>query len=468
MDPLTLWKEGRSQDALAEGWRALARATDPALKVQVAVMLREEPLLLTADRTADFLALLVDPGIDPTALSPAGWQLACREQPAWTPDEIEQSPLALALLREDVVSDIDAELALTKVRRALLFSPARRAFPRLVAALVAQAALNEGAWPFDADERAALAANADFAPAYLPPRRPVAKAIPTTDPVTRNVAEQYEEWPYPTWTRAMVPRQQTLWERVAAFDPDGPALRTPADILVAGCGTGRQVAMAAMRMPEERFTAIDISSASLAYARERCDALGLTNITFRQMDLYDVGTLDRPFDAVLCAGVLHHLSDPERGWAAVAQITKPGGVQHIMVYSRIARLRIAAVRKALSDLVTRPVDDDLLREVRRRAMALPPAVRPRGHDFHSLAGVKDLLLHRHEDLFDLPRIQRGLDSLGLELIRFDLPTQKAERRYREMRPDDVRRRDVAGWSAMERENPELFAGMYNFWCRKRI
>ncbi len=62
------------------------------------------------------------------------------------------------------------------------------------------------------------------------------------------------------------------------------------------------------------------------------------------MDLHDVAALGRPFDGqILCSGVLHHLPDPERGWAALNAALKPGGVMRIMrVYSKIARLRACA------------------------------------------------------------------------------------------------------------------------------
>ena len=465
MDAAELWKEGRAEEGLAAAWAQNEQAPSPRLRATLAVMLREEPQLLTAARVDDFIALLKDPDIDPTQISKAGWEYLLRSDAEWTLDAVERSPLALALLTEDIVSNVDVELALTRLRRMLLFSPRRGDHPRLVAALLAQAALNEGAWPFDADERAALADNPDFAAAYLPPRAAIASAA-YGDPVTRAVAQQYEGWPYPTWTRAMGGRQTTLAARVADMDPGGPPVPSPAEILIAGCGTGRQAAMAARRMPGERFTAIDLSAASLRYARERCAALGVGNVTFRQLDIYDVAALGQRFDAVLCTGVLHHLPDPEKGWAALADVLAPGGVMQIMVYSRIARLRVAAMRKALGGLMQRPIDDDLLREVRRRAMAFPAQIRPRGHDFHSLAGVHDLLLHRHEDLFDLPRIRRDIDALGLRFLRFQLPTQRAVNRYRALRPDDPKRHDFAGWSAMERDDVGLFAGMYDFWCRK--
>ncbi|MEJ1968586.1 MAG: hypothetical protein WDN03_08150 [Rhizomicrobium sp.] len=48
---------------------------------------------------------------------------------------------------------------------------------------------------------------------------------------------------------------------------------------------------------------------------------------------------------------------------------KPGGVMQIMLYSAAARLRVQAQRAGFADLLQGPIDDDLLREARRRAIA---------------------------------------------------------------------------------------------------
>jgi hypothetical protein len=80
-------------------------------------------------------------------------------------------------------------------------------------------------------------------------------------------------------------------------------------------------------------------------------------------------------------------------------------------------------------------------------------------------GVHDLLLNRHEDLFDVPRIGRALDRLGLEPLAFKLPTPADEARYRRENPGDPLFRDVETWASLETTNPFLFSGMYEFWCR---
>ena len=89
-------------------------------------------------------------------------------------------------------------------------------------------------------------------------------------------------------------------------------------------------------------------------------------------------------------------------------------------------------------------------------------------DFSTLVGTYDLLLHPHEDPFDVPRISRGLERLGLRLISFLLPTIDAALRYDARYPHDPRHRDIAAWARFERSELPRYAGLYTFVCRKPL
>lgn len=467
------WKAGRTREALAEAWKAYdAAPAGFAERRLLSRILDEDSMHDLAGRGESLRTLLTDPDLDPGQFSAAGWHYLRSETELFAgPDDagalaarLEQNALALTLLREDPVLNAATERALTQVRRRLLVDGRRNDFPRLCAALVAQAALNGGAWSFDEDERALVSANPDFAPAYLPPRETPAPAAGFADPVTRKVAEQYEGWPYPPWRRVPKAEPTTLCDHLRELDPGGAGIAEPAEILIAGCGTGRQVALLARRFPTARLVAIDVSAASLAYARARCGELA--NVEFRLLDLHDVASLGRKFDAVMCTGVLHHLPDPEAGWATLHDALKSGGLMHVMVYSKLARMRIAATRRHLKAFQDRAMSDDLLREVRQTILSRPDIPEFRSRDFFTLAGVHDLLMHRHEDPFDIARIRRAIEALGLKLLRFDIPDPAAKAAYRAERSDDPLQRDFAGWQSIERANPTLYSRMYDFWCRR--
>lgn len=444
---------------------------DGALKVRAARRLAQTRRPLDIAMAPRLQALLVAPEVDPMPVARVGWAMIEAAGRLPTPDEsgaraVETDGFMLALLEETCVSQVTAELALTDLRRWLLLSGRAADFPFTVRALARQASLNGGAWPFDADERArlGLASDETLAAAYLPERPRQGAAQVFASPVTGRVAAQYEGWPYPVWERVMVGPGETLGGLVAALDPDLPPLPDAPEILVAGCGSGRETLLIARQAPSARITAIDLSAAALARAADLCAAA--TNITFARRDLHDVGVAGPRFDLVSCSGVLHHLPDPEAGWSALVDALKSGGLMSIMVYSRLARMRITAARRRIADLLDQPVDDDLLREVRRRLLAEPVHAVAHSTDFASLGGVHDLLLHRHEDPFDVERIRRGLDRFGLEFLGFHLPGAERRARYRQENPHDPLFRDFTAWARAEWKEPELFAGMYRFWCRK--
>jgi SAM-dependent methyltransferase len=442
------------------------------------------PAAIEPDKRSDLIRLLQDREIEPECISRAGWFLVLHDD-SWKAaadngafdtlaDRIDGDELSLVLLREAPVSHLDAERALTNVRRWLLRFGQWPRYRRLVDALAVQSTLNGGAWPFDEAERAMLdrASGLPIAAAYLP--NPVSAPPPCAgkwaDPVTRAVAEQYECWPWPVWRRVMAPQKARLPDVIRALDPDGPnCLPVGAKILIAGCGTGRQAVKRALEYPEAAVTAIDVSEASLRYARQQSATLNIQNIRFLNIDLHNIADLNEQFDAIWCTGVLHHLPIPERGWAALVAVLRPGGVMKIMVYSRIARLWVAAARTPIRDLMVEPINDDLLRRVRQRLMdrctsrIAQTIINSSG--FATLAGVHDLLIHRHEDPFDISRISRALECLRLRLLAFLLPAPDISARYNAMFPHDPMHRDVQSWAQFEKSYPFSFFGMYSFWCR---
>lgn len=338
-------------------------------------------------RQEAYLGFLTDQRVAPDEINIAGWELLLRnyrlsENAADVSHEalikdLERNELALTLLRESPVSLVAAERLLTAVRRWLLLSKQWQHYPKLMTALQVQASLNGGAWPFDDVERARLAEERcnSVNTVYFPVRT-TGKNLSTPaadDPITSAVAMQYEGWPYPAWTRVTVGKATHLPAVIGAIDNESrEMLPIEANMLIAGCGTGRQAAAIALDYPDATITAIDLSQASLDYAQRQYAALGIVNVRFIKLDLHDVAALNQRFHAIHCTGVLHHLPDPERGLKILADVLHPGGVMRIMVYNRHRRLMMNGARAfVISDLLKEPICDDLLRQVRRRFLEQP-------------------------------------------------------------------------------------------------
>jgi len=481
------WEADEPRAALAAAWTAFDLAPrERASKAFLAMLLEQRQNDLPDSRRDGFLRLLTDREVEPNRIAKTGWRWVLRRYPIPDPVDdsalvaaltaFERDDLVLALLREAPVCLVEAERILSRLRCYLLLSGCWRAYPQVVNALKAQIALNGGAWPFNTDERHALmAAEAEaMVAAYLPVGdREVGSLRPElspTDRITPAVRAQYETWPYPAWTRVTLDTPRRLPDTIAALDVDvAAALPVKAAMLVAGCGTGRQAAYVASQYPDATVTAIDISEASLDYGRRQCAALGIANVRFLRLDLHRIAELGRRFHAIHSAGVLHHVANPERGLKLLADVLEPGGVMHLMLYNRHQRLMVNGAKALLmADLLHEPVSDDLLRRVRQRFLDRPdhPAAAyvMRSRDFFTLAGAHDLLLHRHEDPFDLPRLDRALAAAGLLLLSFDMPTPAVAARYRAMFPHDPKRRDIKSFDRFETHDPAVMHGHYRFWC----
>ncbi len=116
---------------------------------------------------------------------------------------------------------------------------------------------------------------------------------PIREGVSSLVREMYEENPYPRWVTALslasalsFDEKMKLTFPLAAFDPLGKA---DVDILVAGCGTGRQAVEIARLYRGAKILAVDLSLASLAHAKRKSNELGLGDITFGQADILELG-----------------------------------------------------------------------------------------------------------------------------------------------------------------------------------
>ena len=295
----------------------------------------------------------------------------------------------------------------------------------------------------------------------------IPRLTPIADAVSAAVRQQYEENPYPRWVEpASQPPQETvqayLRRRFPSVSvPDGGS---GCEMLVAGCGTGRHPVEVARRFSNVRILAIDLSRKSLAYAVRKTRELGLGQIDYAQADILELGSLERWFDAIDAGGVLHHLADPFAGWRVLWSLLRAGGVMRVALYSAIARRDIVAARRFVAERGFAPTVDDI-RRCREELLATDLRTVARLYDFYSASECRDLLFHVQEQGLSLPAIKEFLAAAGARMIGFELPRQTREA-YRRRFPDDLAMIDLDRWHAFEQEQPDTFAGMYQFWIAK--
>lgn len=96
-------------------------------------------------------------------------------------------------------------------------------------------------------------------------------------------------------------------------------------ILEAGCGVGAQTKTVAPKNNQSSFVSVDISSESITQAKKLTDSLGISNVEFKQADIFDLPFEDRYFDHIFVCFVLEHLANPVDALRKLKRVLKPGG-----------------------------------------------------------------------------------------------------------------------------------------------
>jgi SAM-dependent methyltransferase len=459
-----------------------------------------------------------------------GWRDAALDVCLGKDQEILGDSLFLETLRRGVVSSPIIEDFLTAVRAALLLDvpPARFEDARLVrmaVALMQQCWLNEFVWAETPQEMQALesqtipldgvlgsggaAAHAFMLRSmYRPPADVLGRMPPDAigriepqvlrdalatraaeereiveraariprlgtirDATSMRVAGQYNVSPYPRWTSVLTYREGHYLKNLATvFDGNElDFLQKPFDVLIAGCGTGRQAVSAALDYGSNaRVTGLDITETSLGYASMMAERMGATNLSLAQGDIQNIGAFEpsfrQRFKVIECIGVLHHMARPFDGWRALKECLAPGGIMLIGLYSALARRNLATLKEDAS-YPGADCSEAALRDYRQRLRALPEgapgAELSKSLDFYSASGFRDYLLHVSEQCLTLPQIADFLCENGLRFRGFfDTPFSVLQN----FDPREVRPGSLARWADCEANRPSLFSSMYQFWC----
>ena len=218
-----------------------------------------------------------------------------------------------------------------------------------------------------------------------------------------------------------------------------------------------------------RVLAIDLSTASLAYARMKTEAARVSNIAYAQGDLLQLGTIDQRFDLIEATGVLHHLNDPMRGWRVLLSRLRPNGFMRLGLYSKLGRTEVQWARAWIAARGYRATADDIRRcrqDMVAQGSGAPFAVLTMSPDFASTSACRDLLFHAHERQLELVDIQSFLADENLLFLGFELEAHWLQQ-YRARFPHDASMKNLENWHLVELENPSTFGAMYQFWIQKR-
>ena len=293
--------------------------------------------------------------------------------------------------------------------------------------------------------------------------------------VSLKVQSQYEENPYPRWTR--LPKDSSkkyLNSFIQSKFPSAGFQRLDEDrnpeLLVAGCGTGQHSIWTSQLIKGAKILAVDLSMASLSYAKRKTEELGIESIEYAQADLLKLNSLGRTFDIIESSGVLHHLENPFYGWQVLLSLLRPHGVMRLGFYSELARRDIVRVRNLISSAGIGSSSQDI-RCYRKDLLGLKNSENygfaTSSSDFFSTSACRDLLFHVQEHRMNLKILADFFKDHDLNFLGFDF-SSPVIRSYKNRFPNDPSATNLDQWHIYEKENPDTFIGMYQFWVQKNI
>jgi tetratricopeptide (TPR) repeat protein/2-polyprenyl-3-methyl-5-hydroxy-6-metoxy-1,4-benzoquinol methylase len=305
--------------------------------------------------------------------------------------------------------------------------------------------------------------------------------------VSQAVRSQYEENPFPRWIRGSFRGQEQVGghtnsetvQTIGAYlqmlprslDLTGYVSPQHPKILVAGCGTGQHALSVAARYSNATVLAVDLSLRSLSYAKRKSREYGFENIEFAHADILELGGLNQSFDLIECAGVLHHLEDPQSGWRVLVDLLSPGGLMKTALYSEIARRNIVRGRALVAEQGYSSTPKDI-RACRQKIINSVEGGNPElaqlisFNDFFSMSECRDFLFHVQEHRFTIPKIEAAIRELKLKFLGFELSSQQTAAQFQTARPEKTAMTSLPLWHEFETKNPDTFIAMYQFWCQK--
>mgnify|MGYP001479587629 FL=1 len=290
--------------------------------------------------------------------------------------------------------------------------------------------------------------------------------------VSKKVRLQYEKNPYPRWryTYKILPDNFISWLN-QEIKPNNIELINKSnnfDILVAGCGTGSHI-LSTSRYKNSKIVGVDLSLASLGYAKRKVEELGIKNIEFLHADILQLNKLNKKFDIIESAGTLHHMSDPIEGFKVLYDLLKPNGFLRIGLYSEIARMHIVEAREIIKKrkiIVSNENIKKFRQEIINEKLGKNLQKVFNTRDFYSLSMVRDLFFHVQELRFTIPQISKIIKDFNLEFLGFYIK-DSYKRKFSRMFPEDIKNLSLDNWDQFEKGNPDSFFNMYQFWMKKK-
>jgi len=223
------------------------------------------------------------------------------------------------------------------------------------------------------------------------------------DSITQKVKNMYKKYPYPS-PSTDISQTNELLNLLRIFEIESNIKLDNKSIFDAGSGSGHRITNVAQYFKKSSFLGIDISENSLSIANKLKKLKKLQNIKFQKYNIMNgVKTLGK-FDLVLCMGVLHHLSNPNKGLQMLTKTLKNDGMIFLYLYGKLGGHKRMLNKEMISILLNKEKSDYQLGIKLARDLGLNKFDYGWNLNFNNKkeedALIVDSLLHANEFLYD--------------------------------------------------------------------
>ena len=229
--------------------------------------------------------------------------------------------------------------------------------------------------------------------------------------VTDIVKNFYEKTPFPNYEE-LESVGDLVQKAERSFFANLLNQQTPFNIriLEVGCGTGQMSNF--LGVAHRNVFGTDLCLNSLKLGQEFKNKNGLERVGFYQMNLFKPIFREESFPLVICNGVLHHTSDPYRGFRSISKLVKKGGYILIGLYNKYGRL-ITDIRRVIFNITG------------DRLKFLDPRLRGQDRgETKKEAWFADQYKHPNELKHTIGEVLKWFDKNGFDFV-YGIPNLKA-------------------------------------------
>ena len=235
------------------------------------------------------------------------------------------------------------------------------------------------------------------------------------DATSKNVSNMYRKFPYP-FPNSKTKNVNELLNLFKIFSIENKFNFDNKNVLDVGTGTGHRIMNVALNYKKTCFLGLDFSKNSIKIAQELVKKNQATNIKFSVANLLKKIDSKQKFDVILSMGVLHHVSNPERGLKNILSVLEKNGILFLYLYGKLGGHQRIINKKIISLLLKNKTNYEkgikLVKEMKFDSFEYGWNIDYK-NELEKNSVIVDAYLHTNEKLYDFDDIDTLMQNSGL-------------------------------------------------------